>query len=136
MMRNLFFKYKPLVLYAFFGVLTTLVNVVSYYILFNVSGVPNVPATILAWLFAVIFAFVTNKLWVFESRDFSARTWVREGISFFVCRILTGILDVAIMWFAVDRMQWNALAWKIVSNALVIILNYVASKCVIFVKGK
>lgn len=131
---GLFKKYKSFIAYAFFGVCTTLVNLLCYRLFYFVIGVLNVPSAVFAWLFAVLFAFVTNKLWVFESRSWVVGIVIPELIKFFACRIATGILDVAVMWFAVDKMQWNAMIWKFVSNVIVIVLNYFLSKLVIFVK--
>lgn len=136
MIFELLRKYKSVISYLVFGMLTTVVNIAVYYILFNISGMANVPATIVAWIAAVIFAFITNKLWVFDSKSFEIKVLLHEIFSFFTCRILTGILDIAIMWFTVDKMQWNSLIWKIISNILVIVLNFVASKFLIFVKRK
>lgn len=129
-------KYKGLILYAVFGVLTTAVNMGSYYICFNVAGIPNVPATVIAWLLAVLFAFITNKIWVFDSKSFDKKTLFHELWTFFACRIATGVLDVGIMYFAVDLLNMNSTLWKLISNILVIIINYVFSKLVIFKKAK
>lgn len=131
---DLFQKYKSFIAYAFFGVCTTLVNLLSYRLFYFVLEVPNVPSTMIAWLFAVLFAFVTNKLWVFNSKSWGFAVVIPELVKFFICRIATGILDVGIMWLAVDKMQWNAMAWKFISNIIVIVLNYVASKMIIFIK--
>ncbi|MCD7791339.1 MAG: GtrA family protein [Bacteroides thetaiotaomicron] len=127
-------KYKALISYLFFGVCTTVINIAVYYLCYNVSGIPNVPSTVIAWVVAVVFAYITNKLFVFDSKSFKADVLVREMASFFGCRLLTGILDVIIMYVAVDVMDMNSTLWKLVSNVLVIILNYVASKLVIFKK--
>lgn len=127
-------RYKSFISYAFFGVCTTLVNLLSYRLFYFVLGVPNVPSTLIAWLLAVLFAYITNKLWVFDSKSFGFDVVIPELIKFFVCRIATGVLDVGIMWLAVDKMQWNAMVWKLISNFIVILLNYVASRLVIFDK--
>lgn len=127
-------KYKDLILYLFFGGCTTLVNVASYYVSYTLLTIPNVPSTILAWVFAVIFAYITNKLWVFNSKSFDVTILKHEIPTFFAARILTGILDVIIMYVAVDVLQMNATIWKLISNVLVVILNYIASKLVIFKK--
>ena len=134
MIKTLFTKYKSLIMYAVFGVLTTVVNMVSYYLSYNILHIPNVPSTIIAWVLAVAFAFITNKLWVFDSPSFDAQTLKHEIPTFFGARLATGVLDVAIMYLAVDLMHWNPTFWKLVSNILVIIINYVASKLVIFRK--
>jgi len=119
-------------MYAVFGLLTTLINMAVYYVCYNVIRIPNVPSTILAWILAVAFAFVTNKLWVFESRSFDKKTLFHEISTFVGCRLATGVLDVGIMYVAVDLLKWDGTVWKLISNILVIIINYIASKMVIF----
>ena len=125
-------KYQALIIYGVFGVLTTAVNIAVYYVCYHVLTIPNLASTATAWFFAVIFAFITNKIWVFDSKSFRMKIIIYELITFFSCRILTGLLDMLIMFIAVDVMLWNELLWKIVSNVLVIILNFVASKLIIF----
>ncbi len=125
-------KYKSVISYLFFGVCTTLVNMVCYYVCYNISGIPNIPATIIAWVVAVAFAYITNKLFVFESRVFEKRALLKEILSFLSCRILTGLLDIVIMYIAVDLLSGNSMLWKLLSNIIVIILNYVASRLLIF----
>lgn len=133
-MKELMIKYKEMLLYLVFGGCTTLVNIITYQLCYAKWDVSNVVSTCIAWVVAVIFAFVTNKLFVFESKSFQMDVLVHELISFFSCRFLTGILDVVIMYISVDLMHFNALLWKIIANILVIILNYIASKLIIFSK--
>ncbi len=135
MIKNLFIRYKSMILYVLFGGFTTLVNMGAYHLTFNMMGIPNVPSTIIAWLLAVIFAFLTNKQWVFDSRSWKADVLIREALAFFSARIATGLLDIVIMYAAVDVMHWNGLIWKLISNVIVIVLNYVASKLFIFKKN-
>ena len=132
--RELMGKYRSIILYIVFGALTTLINTAAYWICFDVLGIPNVPSTIIAWVLAVSFAFVTNKLWVFDSKSWDAGTLKHEVPTFFGARMLTGLLDVGIMYVTVDVMGWNGMVWKLVSNVIVIILNYITSKLVIFNK--
>ena len=127
-------KSKEVASYLFFGVCTTLINWVSYYILYNMCYVSNVVSTIIAWVLAVTFAFFTNKKWVFESKSYSAKTVVKESASFILSRVFTGVLDVVIMWVAVDLCAFNATLWKLISNIIVIILNYLLSKLFVFKK--
>lgn len=127
-------KYKSIIMYAIFGVLTTLVNLSVYHVCYKQICLLNVPSTVIAWFLAVAFAFVTNKLWVFESKSLDRKTLFYEISTFIGCRLATGILDVGIMYIAVDVLKWNAILWKLVSNVLVIIINYVASKIIIFKK--
>jgi len=132
--KALIVKYQDMILYVFFGALATLVNTASYYLCYNVLGIPNVPSVLIAWLLAVIFAFFTNKLWVFKSKSFAPEVLKHEIPTFFGARALTGLMDLGIMYLTVDVLHWNATLWKLISNILVIILNYVASKLVIFKK--
>lgn len=94
----------------------------------------NVVANIFAWLFAVIIAYITNKLWVFESKSLDIKKLLYELISFFGCRIITGMADLLIMYITVDHMHLNAIVMKIIANIIVIVSNYIASKYLIFKK--
>lgn len=123
---------KQIVLYLFFGVCTTAINTVCYWLLYDVLSLSNITCTVAAWLAAVIFAFITNKLFVFESKCASPQDRMNEVISFFGCRLLTGLLDVIIMAVAVDILRWNGVIWKLVSNIIVTVINYAASKYLIF----
>ncbi len=127
-------KYKSLILYGFFGVATTLVNIISYYICSKWLHLNVLIGTSISWLVAVIFAYITNKIFVFESKTTKFNDTLREIISFFSCRILTGILDIGIMYICVDCLHFNDMIIKALSNILVIILNYIASKLLIFNK--
>lgn len=124
--------HKEIILYLFFGVCTTLINIVCYALLYDMLRMSNFISTVIAWFVAVVFAFLTNKIFVFESKSPTLDAWFHEMISFFGCRFLTGILDVAIMVVAVDWLHWNGVLWKLISNVIVTVLNYVASKCLIF----
>ena len=130
--RKLAKKYRSQILYIIFGALTTAVNVSVYSFCFSLLGLPNVPSVVIAWILAVLFAFITNKIWVFDSRSFMPDVLKHEIPSFFAARILTGLLDLGIMYLAVDILHWNAAAWKLISNILVILLNYIASRFFIF----
>ncbi len=134
MITELWNKYKSLIMYVVFGALTTVVNMGAYYVSYNLLHIPNVPSAAIAWILAVAFAFVTNKLWVFDSPSFDAQTLKHEIPTFFGARIATGVLDVVIMYLAVDVAHMNPTVWKLISNVLVIIINYVASKLIIFRK--
>ncbi len=135
MLKQIYKKYKSYILYVAFGGGTTLVNMASYYLCYNVCGVPNVPSTIIALVLAVAFAFITNKVWVFDSRSFDWKTLAHEVPTFFGARVATGALDVLIMYLAVDVFSQNSTVWKLLSNVIVIILNYIASRLVVFKKN-
>ncbi len=125
-------KYRELLLYGIFGVLTTLINIVVYSLCYERFGVSNVASNVVAWILSVLFAFVTNKIWVFDSKSMEVSVLLKEAVSFFGCRLATGLLDLAIMYVAVDVMAWNSMLMKCISNVIVIVVNYIASKLVIF----
>lgn len=133
-LKKFFINNKQSIMYLIFGVVTTVVNVVVYYISYNLLSIPNVISTIIAWIVAVIIAYFTNKLWVFESKSFALSVVLKEFISFFSCRFLTGAMDVGIMWFGVDFLSFNSTIIKILANIIVIIANYTVSKLFIFNK--
>lgn len=119
-------------MYLFFGGCTTLVNILLYALCYEGLSWGNVYSTCLAWIGAVLFAYISNKLWVFESRDMTPRTILKEWNSFLLCRVATGVLDVSIMYVAVDLLSLMPLPWKLVANIIVIIANWLVSKNYIF----
>ena len=133
-LRSLIVKYWDILIYLVFGVLTTVVNYAIYLPVFNFCGISAAVSNMIAWVGAVIFAFLTNKPFVFHSRDWSAKTVVPELIKFVSCRLASGVLETAILFLAVDCMNWNGNIWKLVTQVLVIIVNYVGSKLLVFRK--
>ena len=127
-------KHKEILLYLIFGALTTLVNFVTYFLFYNMLNVSNVSSTIISWAFSVIFAYITNKLFVFESKSFKANVIFREALTFFSARVISGVLDVGFMYLTVDLLLLNGSLCKLASNVFVIILNYIFSKLWIFKK--
>ncbi|MBQ2897221.1 MAG: GtrA family protein [Clostridia bacterium] len=132
--RTILKKYKPIVLYVFFGGLTTLVNIISYFFTSHVLNCNTLISNSVAWMLSVLFAFITNKLYVFNSQGRSAKELIYEIVSFFSCRVFSGVIDTAIMVLLVDFLQFNSMACKIITNVIVMTLNYFASKFVIFKK--
>ena len=132
MLKDMLVKYRSFILYAFFGVCTTLVNIIVYYICSYVLNLSTIISTAISWFLAVLFAYVTNRKWVFESHVLNTKEVTKEITSFFSCRLLTGLLDIGIMYICVDILKWNDMIIKMTSNILVIVLNYVASKLIIF----
>ncbi len=129
-------KNKKIILYVFAGVLTTIVDFVSYCIFARVVGIGVVPSTIIAWALSVLFAFFVNKLFVFESKSFEFGFFVKELFSFVLARTLTGLLDVGIMYLFVDVLEFNDMVMKILSTIVVMILNYVISELIVFRKKR
>lgn len=133
-MKEIWMKYKSIFFYLVFGVGTTVVNIASYAFFARICGLNTVVSNILAWILAVLFAYITNKLWVFESKCTKIEEVINEIIKFFSCRLLTGIVDLIIMYVFVDKLSFDDILIKCVSNVIVIILNYVASKIFVFKK--
>ena len=133
--KELLKKYKFIILYGIFGILTTIINIVTYALCYEMFNISNVVSNIIAWILSVLFAFITNKIWVFESKSFDFKIFIKELWNFIVCRLATGALDLGIMYVGVDLLKGPALILKIASNIIVIILNYVMSKLFVFKKG-
>ena len=133
-MRALFQKYRSLILYGIFGVCRTLVNIVTYWLCARVLHLPLTPSTVIAWILSVLFAYVTNRKWVFESQAQERGAVLKEILSFFKSRLSTGIVDWLIMFICVKRLGMDDMLIKIASNVLVIALNYILGKFVVFRK--
>lgn len=123
---------KDLIAYILFGACTTIVNGATYFICADILSLSTVLSTAIAWIIAVLFAFVTNRKWVFKSIKKTPTGIIREIIYFFSCRITTGLIDIFLMYIFVDRFLLNGMLIKILSNLLIIILNYIASKYLVF----
>lgn len=122
------------VVYLVFGVLTTVVNYLVYLPLYNWMGISAAVSNIAAWVVAVAFAFLTNKPFVFQSHDWSRKTVLPELSKFVSCRVASGAMETAIIFLTVDLMQWDGNIWKLITSVLVVILNYFASKFLVFRK--
>lgn len=139
-LMKLWTKHREVLAYLIFGVLTTFVNVGLFMALTAWTSLPTGAANAIALAASILFAYVTNKLWVFESR-LSGMAAMLEFAKFIACRLATGVMDEIIVVLGVDRLGpalslsdnhlW-ALAVKIFANILVIIANYVFSKLLIF----
>lgn len=127
-------KYKELILYVFFGGLTTLCNLVCYYIFAHLLGLDEITATVIAFVVSVLFAFFTNRRYVFMSDAKGTKQVTSELVKFFGSRLFSGGLDVLIMYLFVSLLLYNDMLIKILSNILVIILNYIFSKLFVFRK--
>lgn len=120
--------------YLVFGVLTTLVNYAVYLPLYNLCAFSATASNVIAWVIAVAFAFITNKPFVFHSHDWSAGVMLPELARFLGCRIGSGAAETVILFTAVDLLAWNGNLWKLITSILVVILNYVGSKLLVFKK--
>lgn len=132
--RALIEKHWDMVSYLFFGVLTTVVNYLVYLPLYNLLGISAAVSNIIAWAAAVAFAYVTNKPFVFKSHDWSMKTVLPELGKFVGCRAASGGLETVLILLTVDILGWNGNIWKLIISVLVVILNYVSSKLLVFRK--
>lgn len=134
MIKELYTKHKDIIPYAFWGVCTTIVNTVVYWLFAELFFFSVLASAIIAWFFAVLFAYLTNRKWVFHSQATTAAEYVKEILAFYGCRLGTGFVDWLCMFVFADLLSLNDLVIKIATNILVILLNYIASKQVIFKK--
>lgn len=124
-------KIQEIVSYLFFGVCTTLVSIISYFFL-RIAISNYMVCTVISWILAVIFAYVTNKLFVFHSEN---KNIIKEIIEFFSSRILTLFIELALMYVMVDLLSISDGISKIGVQFIVIVTNYILSKLIVF-KGK
>ena len=127
-------KYYDILAYLFFGVLTTAVNYIVYLPCFNLLGISAAVSNAIAWAVAVIFAYLTNKPFVFHSHDWSMGTVVPELAKFVGSRVVSGALDTAFIFVMVDCLRFNGNIMKLITSVLVVVLNYIASKLLVFRK--
>ena len=132
--RQLICKYWDILVYLVFGVLTTLVNFLVYFPLYNWLHLSGTLSNIIAWAVSVAFAYLTNKPFVFKSYDWSAKTVISELGKFVGCRIASGAIETFVIFVSVDILAWNGNIVKILVSVAVVILNYVASKWFVFKK--
>lgn len=141
-LKEICLKYKELILYVIFGAATTGVSWGTYALFVKGFSMGVSTGKVLSWVCAVLFAFITNKIWVFEKRSKEPKTVAKEFVTFFGSRLFTGVIENAglpllMKWgldqplFGVDGMLAN-----IVISVIVVVLNYVFSKLLVFRKEK
>ena len=132
--KELVVQYWEVLSYLIFGVLTTIVNYLVYLPVYNLLGLSAALSNAIAWVVAVAFAYLTNKPFVFKSHDWSTKTVIPELTKFVGCRVASGAAETLILLVTVDLLHWNGNIWKIVTSVLVVVMNYIASKLVVFKK--
>ena len=136
MIKKMYTKYKEIINYLIFGVLTTVISLIVYYgLTFTIINPDNAlmlqVANVISWIAGVLFAYFTNRKYVFESKNTNK---VKEFISFVEARVTTLLLDMAIMGIGVTILHGNDKIMKLISQVLVIVGNYVLSKVFVFRK--
>ena len=129
-------KYKEALLYLLFGFLTTVVNYLVYLPLHSGATMLASVANVIAWIVAVIFAFFTNKPFVFKSADWSFGTAVPEFVKFVGARLGSLGMETLVLLVCVDFLAWNGILIKLVTSVLVVALNYITSKFMVFRKDR
>lgn len=135
-LKSIYLKYEEIINYLIFGVLTTIVSLVSYYILVITILNPNISyqlqlANIISWICAVTFAYITNRKYVFKSKS---ENILKEAKDFYSARVLTLVLDMVIMFLFVTVLKFNDKIIKLFVQIIVTLTNYILSKLFIFKK--
>lgn len=129
---DLYYQYREIIDYIFFGGLTTLVNIVVFFIFDTILGWPYLVANAIAIILSILFAYITNKLYVFKTSTNELRENIYEFIKFVGFRLLSGLADMASMWILVDLIFIDTNIAKLFTQFIVVVLNYVFSKFFIF----
>lgn len=117
--------------YIIFGVLTTLVNILTYLAL-NKIGILYIISNTIAFILSIIFAFITNKIYVFDSKNWKVKVVIREGIVFLCSRLASFVMDTVLMILLIEIVLMNDLIAKGIVNVIIIIVNYILSKFIVF----
>ena len=125
-------RYKEILIYLFFGCLTTAVNYLVYFPCYNWLHLSAAVSNAIAWVVAVIFAYLTNKPFVFKSDNWSWEVVIPELLKCVGCRFGSGLMETLGIWLFADLLAWNGNWMKIILSVLVVILNYVFSKWIVF----
>lgn len=128
-------KYYSLIFYIFFGIVTTIINICTYLLLLSVN-LNNHISVVISWFLSVVFAYVSNKLWVFDSNFIFNNGLVIEFCLFLLTRITTLFLEMIIIWYGVQYLCQSPVVWKFIDNVFVVIINYLISKLIIFRKKR
>ena len=133
MTKKTFWKrYGTFILYNIFGLTATALETVSYWLFYQKAEMGNVPSTIIASFITITYAFFTNKILVYKSNDWRAKTMVKEISEFYGFRIFTAIFNVGYMYLTVSILEWPAIPMKIIAALVVGMMNYLIGKRVIF----
>ena len=128
-------RYREVLLYLFFGGLTTVISIGSF-ALFCHAGFHALIANVFSWILAVLFAYVTNSIWVFEAKPAGPKELIRQMTGFYGGRVATLLLEEAVLFIGISLLGISALPVKVAAQVLVLIGNYIISKVFVFRKRK
>lgn len=123
---------KEIILYVIFGVLTTIVNLIAYYLFSNIININYLISKAIAWIISVVFAYITNKFFVFNSSYINKDVIIEEFIKFMNCRLISGLSEVVLLFLFVDLLLMNDIVAKLIIGVLVALINFIFSKVFIF----
>ena len=126
--RSIFEKYRQIISYLAFGVLTTAVDSLFFYPLYNFADLSVTLSKTIAWIAAVIFAYFTNKLFVYNSTDWTAKVAVPEFLKFVASRLASFALTIVLIFITVELLKWNGNVMNLVVAVIVVIMNYITGK--------
>lgn len=130
----LYKKYEEILNYLIFGVLTTIISILTYALFTNMFSIGIFISNILSWLIAVLFAFITNKLFVFKSKNENLSGNIIECLKFYASRLFSLGAESLILFIGVNLMHINDMIIKVIAQVIVIVLNYILSKLLVFKK--
>ena len=125
-------KHRDIAAYIAFGLLTTTVNYLVFFFSRETLKMSATTSNIAAWIVAVLFAFLTNKPFVFKSKSWSRKVVIPEFVKFVTCRIGSGIMETVFLFVTVDCINWDGTILKLIASGFVMVLNYILGKCVAF----
>lgn len=136
MIKQKYIKYKEIINYLIFGILTTIISLITYYLLILTILNPNNPielqiSNIISWIFSVTFAYITNKKYVFNSKETNIK---KEILKFYSSRLSTLFIDIILMFIFVTILKLNDKIIKLIVSIIIITLNYILSKLIVFKK--
>ncbi len=132
--KKLLRQHREVISYVFWGIMTTIVNYVVYFICTRLFGAGYIAGNIVAWILAVLFAYATNKKFVFCTPWDSLSRVVRELLSFVSGRVASLVIETVILYVFIDLLHFNDIVVKLFSNIIVVILNYIFAKVFAFRK--
>lgn len=127
-------RYKEVLLYLFFGGLTFVISIASYAVFTAGFGWNELIANLFSWVLAVLFAFLTNRIWVFQAATHGRRAFVQQMVAFFGGRVLTLVVEEIILLVFITWLGFPGMLVKITAQIIVIVLNYIISKVIVFKK--
>ena len=123
---------KETILYVIFGILTTIVNLIAYYLFSNIININYLISNAIAWIISVVFAYITNKFFVFNSSYINKDVIIEEFIKFMNFRLISGLSEVVLLFLFVDLLLMNDIVAKLIIGVLVALINFIFSKVFIF----